>query len=89
MAGKGESGLIDMIMHQFDVPAEMLGVGADCAVRPCAGEDYELLFTAPPGIETLVDFPIYQIGEIMSGNSLIWMENGNAVNFDVKGFNHF
>lgn len=53
------------------------------------GEDYELLFTAPPGIETLVDFPIYQIGEIMSGNSLIWMENGNAVNFDVKGFNHF
>ena len=53
------------------------------------GEDYELLFTAPAGIEDLVDFTIYRIGEIVTGNSLIWMENGNAVDFDVKGFNHF
>ena len=53
------------------------------------GEDYELLFTAPACIEKLVDFPIYRIGEIVSGNSLIWMENGNVVDFDVQGFNHF
>ena len=53
------------------------------------GEDYELLFTAPVGIEDLVDFPIYRIGEVVPGNSLIWMENGNAVDFDVQGFNHF
>ena len=53
------------------------------------GEDYELLFTAPVGVETIVDFPIYQIGEIIPGNSLIWMENGDAVDFDVQGFNHF
>ena len=53
------------------------------------GEDYELLFTSPADIEDLVDFPIYRIGEIVPGNSLIWMENGNAVDFDVQGFNHF
>ena len=53
------------------------------------GEDYELLFTAPVGIEDLVDFPIYRIGEIVPGNSFIWLENGNAVDFDVQGFNHF
>ena len=53
------------------------------------GEDYELLFTAPADIEDLVDFPIYRIGEIIPGNSLVWMENGNAVDFDVQGFNHF
>ena len=53
------------------------------------GEDYELLFTAPAGIEDIVDFPIYQIGEIITGNSLIWMENGNSVDFDIQGFNHF
>ena len=53
------------------------------------GEDYELIFTAPVGVETIVDFPIYQIGEIVPGNSLIWMENGCPVYFDIKGFNHF
>ena len=53
------------------------------------GEDYELLFTAPAGIEDLVDFTIYRIGEIIPGNSLIWMENGNSVDFDIQGFNHF
>jgi thiamine-monophosphate kinase len=53
------------------------------------GEDYELLFTAPVGIEDLVDFPIYKIGEIVPGNSFIWLENDNAVDFDVQGFNHF
>ena len=59
------------------------------ALAAGGGEDYELLFTAPAYIEDLVDFTIYRIGEIVSGNSLIWMENGNAVDFDVKGFNHF
>ena len=53
------------------------------------GEDYELLFTAPAGIEKLVDFPIYKIGEIVAGNTLTWMESGKAVCFDIEGFNHF
>ena len=53
------------------------------------GEDYELLFTAHAGIESLVDFPIYQIGEIVTGDSLIWMQSDKAVNFDIKGFTHF
>ena len=59
------------------------------ALAAGGGEDYELLFTAPAGIEDLVDFPIYRIGEIVLGNSLIWMENGCPVHFDIKGFNHF
>ena len=60
-----------------------------CVLAVGGGEDYELLFTSPADIEDLVDFPIYRIGEIVPGNSLIWMENGNAVDFDVQGFNHF
>ena len=59
------------------------------ALAAGGGEDYELLFTAPADIEDLVDFPIYRIGEIVPGNSFIWLENGNAVDFDVQGFNHF
>ena len=59
------------------------------ALAAGGGEDYELLFTAPADIEDLVDFPIYRIGEIVPGNSLIWMENGCPVDFDIKGFSHF
>ena len=59
------------------------------ALAAGGGEDYELLFTAPADIEDLVDFPIYRIGEVVPGNSLTWLENGNAVDFDVQGFNHF
>ena len=53
------------------------------------GEDYELLFTAPAGIEDILDFPVYQIGEIVSGESLTWIKDGHAVNYEYKGFNHF
>lgn len=53
------------------------------------GEDYELLFTAPDGIEDHLDFPVYQIGEIVSGDSLIWMADGKAVDFEIEGYNHF
>jgi thiamine-monophosphate kinase len=53
------------------------------------GEDYELLFTASDGIEDHLDFPVYQIGEIVSGDSLIWMADGRAVDFEIEGYNHF
>ena len=53
------------------------------------GEDYELLFTAHEGIETLLQFPVYKIGRIVSGSGLTWIRNGCSVDFDIKGFNHF
>jgi thiamine-monophosphate kinase len=53
------------------------------------GEDYELLFTAPDGIERFLDFPVYKIGEIVSGNTLTWTMNGTVVEFNSKGYNHF
>lgn len=59
------------------------------ALSAGGGEDYELLFTAPSGIENILDFPIYEIGEIVPGNSLTWMEDSREVNLDIKGFNHF
>ena len=53
------------------------------------GEDYELLFTAPDGIERFLDFPVYKIGEIVPGDSLTWTMNGTVVEFNSKGYNHF
>ena len=53
------------------------------------GEDYELLFTAPEGIENLLDFPVYEIGKIVPGKTLSWTMNGTLVEFNAKGYNHF
>lgn len=53
------------------------------------GEDYELLFTAPAGIEDILGFTVYKIGEIVSGDTLTWMMDGQAINYDYEGFNHF
>ena len=54
-----------------------------------AGEDFELLFTAPAEIATLVDFPLYPIGRIVEGEGLEWRLGGAPIAFDKQGFTHF
>lgn len=55
-----------------------------------AGEDYELLLTAPEEIAEMVDFPLYPIGKIVEGEAGIeWYESAQKVEFKSKGFTHF
>lgn len=55
-----------------------------------AGEDYELLLTAPEEIASLVDFPLYPIGRIVEGKVEIeWHDGGEKIDFTTKGFTHF
>ena len=54
-----------------------------------AGEDYELLFTAPAEIASKLDFPIYPIGTITSSGSIEWLRGGKPSKFKVKGYVHF
>lgn len=55
-----------------------------------AGEDYELLLTAPEEIADRVDFPLYPIGRIVAGKAEIeWLEKGKKIEFNGKGFTHF
>ena len=55
-----------------------------------AGEDYELLLTAPEEIAQQVDFPLYPIGRITAGEAEIeWYEGGTKTDFRSKGFTHF
>lgn len=55
-----------------------------------AGEDYELLLTAPEEIAQMVDFPLYPIGKIVEGNADIrWLKEGKEIEFNTKGFTHF
>ena len=53
------------------------------------GEDFELLFTASAEIIQQVDFPIYPIGRIISGNGLHWQLDGKHTNFENNGYKHF
>lgn len=51
------------------------------------GEDYELLFTAPP---TTRDPLVTQIGEIREGSAVTVLDAaGNAIDLDKAGFRHF
>lgn len=61
------------------------------------GEDYELLFTSPPGrkgdvreISAALDILITEIGEVVSGPALAMLDrDGREVSIKKKGFTHF
>lgn len=53
------------------------------------GEDFELLFTAPAEIASMVDFPIYPIGKIIEGSEIQWVKGGVKSDFDATGYKHF
>jgi thiamine-monophosphate kinase len=61
------------------------------------GDDYELLFTAPPGmrgqIERLqdrVELTLTRIGQILAGPAQItWLQDGVPLTYEFAGFDHF
>lgn len=54
------------------------------------GDDYELLFTAPPEKSHLIPKTCHRIGRIVAGNSAILLdENGKDITTIKKGFSHF
>ncbi len=53
------------------------------------GEDFELLFTGPDGLQEMTDIPIYPIGKITEGENLIWTIDNQPVDQDFTGYRHF
>jgi thiamine-monophosphate kinase len=53
------------------------------------GEDFELLLTAPEGLENKVDIPLYPIGKIIPGEDIRWTMNNEPVSKDFAGYRHF
>ena len=53
------------------------------------GEDFELLLTAPEGLEHELDIPLYPIGRIIQGNELNWSINNELISKDFIGYRHF
>ncbi|MFI3319185.1 MAG: thiamine-phosphate kinase [Rikenellaceae bacterium] len=89
------------IMSQSGVGAQInidkLPSRHDIRLALCGGEDYELLFTAAPDlVEDLIrhfnarfSCGITPIGEIVSGDELVWREAGTVIDLDLMGFRHF
>ena len=76
----------------WDCPCEWL---LRCVLS--GGDDYELVFTAPPASQQSVEAaalssgtPITRIGRITPGRGLVVMEdNGDVVHHDFRSFDHF
>jgi thiamine-monophosphate kinase len=58
----------------------------DAAVAASAGEDYELLFTAPAGIEVPAGAGVTWIGEVREGSGLLLSTAGERV--ELSGYEH-
>lgn len=72
----------------------------DLALRRalCGGEDYELLFSAPPDTpdERVRDFsnrfgvPLTRVGRVREGQGVRWLDGeGRPAQLDLHGFDHF
>ena len=53
------------------------------------GEDFELMFTAPAGLENELDISVYPIGKIVPGNELSWRFSNEPMDRDFDGYKHF
>ena len=53
------------------------------------GEDFELMFTAPAGLENELDIAVYPIGNIVPGNELSWRFSNEPMDRDFDGYKHF
>jgi thiamine-monophosphate kinase len=78
--------------HAWDCPREWL---LRCVLS--GGDDYELVFTAPPASQHAVEAAalgsgtsITRIGRITPGSGLVLMDdNGDVVQHDFPSFDHF
>ena len=69
------------------------GVDSPWRLAACAGDDYELCVTLPPGSEqalTGLGCPLTRIGRIVAEPGLRWRDAaGNALDVPLRGYDHF
>ncbi len=77
-----------------DVP---IAEGATLRQALCSGEDYELLMTIEAErfeevarrYEARFGERLYPIGRIVSGDDIVWLEGGEVLTSDFRGFTHY
>jgi len=75
---------------RIDLERVPLAPGAVLEQAVAAGDDYELLFTAPHGAERLLaGFDVTEIGEVVAGSSVALLRGGRPTDIAAAGFRHF
>ncbi len=73
--------------------ASRAGAARGLALALNGGEDYELLFSAPPSVRmprTIAGVPITQVGKLMRGNQILIVDaSGNRQPLKPSGWEHF
>ena len=89
-SGVGAVIALDRLPCSPELISVCAGLGWDrYELATSGGEDFELLFTGPEGLENELDINVYPIGKTVQGNDLIWTVNGRTVNSDYIGYKHF
>ena len=78
----------------FEIAAETVPLfpGADLEQALHGGEEYELLFTAPPDFNPPTEtggVPLTPIGKVTADGRLRLRRDGRAEELPVRGFDHF
>jgi thiamine-monophosphate kinase len=92
MKASGVGAVIDL--ERLPLSPELLSVckeqGWDIyEMATSGGEDFELMFTAPAGLENELDIAVYPIGKIVPGNELSWRFSNEPMDRDFDGYKHF
>lgn len=97
LAASGCGAHIDI--SRLPISAELDSVaGRDAAIRHAlsGGDDYELCFTVPPDGEVRVaaaaeaaGTQVTCIGAVERGDRLVWVQDGQPVEYDDAGYTHF
>jgi thiamine-monophosphate kinase len=77
---------------EVDGAAIPLGLGATLEQALHGGEDYELLFTARPGVRvpgTIAGVPVTRIGRIVRGQMARLLVDGKSRPLEPRGWQHF
>ena len=54
------------------------------------GEEYELLFTVPPGKKSYFEKRFYEVGKITKNKKIVYLDSNNKkINLKDKGYDHF
>ena len=80
-----------------EVSLDMIPTNTPIELAVAAGEDYKLLLTADVGAAARLaeDYkakfgePLYEIGRIVAGEEIRWLDCGNPVLLECEGFAHF
>jgi thiamine-monophosphate kinase len=88
-----ESGVGARVEREM-IPCAMIGDAGEAQLDFAlhGGDDYELLFTAPPGKRVpaqIAGVPITQIGHITRGKNVVLITKGAGVLLEPRGWEHF